>query len=104
MLSGVEAQYWQRISFSIEEFILLAVLFSLITLATKGGRALLPTVRQSRNWRVNLAYFSFDLIVFVPKAGEYPHQLRPRRLQRSQPICQGNQGCFQAVVDAQFLS
>jgi len=57
---------WHHIFFNVQELILLAFLFSTIALAVRGIRALHPNTRQVRNWRVNLAYFSFDLLIFVP--------------------------------------
>lgn len=55
-----------RVAAGITEFIALSVLFGLVALLVHGRKALVPTGRQKRNWRVNGSYFAFDLIVVTP--------------------------------------
>ncbi len=56
----------ERVLDAVQEFSILAVIFSALTIASGGVAALRPSNRQMRNWRLNLAYFAFDLLVLFP--------------------------------------
>jgi sterol desaturase/sphingolipid hydroxylase (fatty acid hydroxylase superfamily) len=51
---------------AVQEFLMLALIFGLITAVFEGMAFLKPSARQKRNWRVNLSYFAFDLLVMMP--------------------------------------
>jgi len=55
-----------RVSEATLEFIALALVFAAATILSQGISALKPTDRQKRNWRVNLSYFAFDIILALP--------------------------------------
>ena len=55
-----------RVFGAAQEFFILALVFAAATILLQGLSALNPSDRLKRNWRVNLSYFSFDLLLVMP--------------------------------------
>lgn len=55
-----------RVLDATQEFFILALLFAAATMFLQGIPALNPGERMKRNWRVNLSYFAFDLLLIMP--------------------------------------
>jgi sterol desaturase/sphingolipid hydroxylase (fatty acid hydroxylase superfamily) len=55
-----------RVLSSVQEFLVLGAIFAAIAIWQFGLENLQPTERQKRNWRLNLAYFAADILVFLP--------------------------------------